>query len=91
MKNQIDSDIFRKTITKWGDEAQYDQMIEECAELIAVLKHYKRGKVAEAEVIDELADVVLMAHQLMFMFGEESVSRAIDKKLDKLRGLLRTA
>lgn len=91
MKNHIDTDVFKKTIKKWGNEAQYDQMIEECAELIAVLKHFKRGKVTESEVIDELADVVLMAHQLMFMFGEESVYRAIDKKLDKLRGLLQTA
>jgi NTP pyrophosphatase (non-canonical NTP hydrolase) len=88
MDKQNYNDIFQATLEKWGEEAQYDQTIEECAELIAALKHFKRGRVSEDHIIDELADVILMSEQLMYMFGEGRVSQAIDKKIHKLRSLL---
>jgi NTP pyrophosphatase (non-canonical NTP hydrolase) len=81
-------DIYRATLQKWGAEGQYDQAVEECAELIAVLKHYRRGKADAAAVINELADVRLMVGQLTFMFGEGEVERAVAAKLEKLQGLL---
>ncbi len=82
------NEIYRATIQKWGAEAQYDQAVEECAELIAVLKHYRRGKVDEDRVIDELADVYLMVGQLIYMFGEHRVDPAVESKVKKLRNLL---
>lgn len=81
-------EIYRATLEKWGSEAQYDQAVEECAELIAVLKHFRREKVDEASVIAELADVTLMIGQLTYMFGPEKVERAIETKIAKLKGLL---
>ena len=80
--------IYRATIEKWGEEAQFDQAIEECAELIASLKHFKRDKVDEGAVISELADLTLMVGQLTWMLGQEKVDRAIEEKLEKLKGLL---
>lgn len=80
--------IYRATVAKWGDEAQFDQAVEECAELIAVLKHYRRGKVDAAAVVDELADVTLMVGQLTWMLGEEQVRAAVATKLAKLQRLL---
>ena len=80
--------VYRATLKKWGKEAQFDQAVEECAELIAVIKHYRRGKVDEETVISELADVALMVGQLTYMFGEERVARAVDMKLNKLNDLL---
>lgn len=82
------ADIYRATLEKWGAEAQYDQAVEECAELIAVLKHFRRGKVGEQEVVNELADVTLMIGQLTYMFGAQKVEAAIADKLAKLEGLL---
>jgi NTP pyrophosphatase (non-canonical NTP hydrolase) len=81
-------DIYMKTIDKWGEEAQYDQMIEECAELIATLQHFARGKVDRNDVVDELADVFLMVGQLTFMFGEERLHEAVENKIAKLKLLL---
>lgn len=81
-------EIYRTTIEKWGAEAQYDQAVEECAELIAVLKHFRRGKAGEEEVVSELADVALMLGQLTYMFGREKVERRIEQKVAKLKGLL---
>ena len=80
--------IYQATIARWGVDAQYDQAIEECAELIAALKHFKRGKISQQDVIDELADTTLMLGQLRWMFGEKLVAAAISKKLEKLSQLL---
>jgi NTP pyrophosphatase (non-canonical NTP hydrolase) len=81
--------VYRATLDKWGEEAQYDQAVEECAELIAALKHFKRDKIGRAQVIEELADVSLMVGQLSFMFGEELVQQAVERKLVKLGKLLK--
>jgi len=80
--------IYRATLAKWGEEAQYDQAIEECAELIAALKHFKRGRIGSEEIVAELADVSLMIGQLSWMLGNERVEQAIRDKLQKLEGLL---
>ena len=80
--------IYRATLAKWGEDGQYDQAVEECAELITVLKHFRRGKTDAAAVINELADVTLMVGQLSYMFGEAEVQKAIGVKLEKLGRLL---
>ncbi len=80
--------LYQATIDKWGVDAQYDQAVEECAELIAALKHYRRGKVDQQTVIAELADVSLMLGQLCWMFGQEQVDAAIRSKRAKLDQLL---
>ncbi len=80
--------LYRATINKWGEEAQYDQAVEECAELIAALKHYKRGKIDKQAVINELADVTLMLGQLSWMFGQKQIDEAIQAKLTKLDQLM---
>ena len=82
------TEIYQKTIKTWGEEAQYDQMIEECAELIAALKHFKRGKIEKQDVINELADVTLMIGQLTWMVGEKNVHTAVEQKIKKLEDLL---
>ena len=83
------SELYQQTMKKWGEQAQYDQAAEECAELIAALMHYRREKVDEQQVIDELADVTLMVGQLTWMFGEDRVEAAVERKREKLEGLLR--
>ncbi|NOQ41474.1 MAG: antitoxin [Desulfuromusa sp.] len=80
--------LYQATLDKWGEDAQYDQAVEECAELIAALKHFRRGKVDRQAVIDELADVTLMLGQLTWMFGTELVEKSVQKKLKKLNKLL---
>lgn len=80
--------IYQETIRTWGEEAQYDQMIEECAELIVALKHFKRSKIAKQDVINEIADVTMMIGQLTWMVGEENVHAAVEQKIKKLEDLL---
>lgn len=82
--------LYQATIDKWGEDAQYDQAVEECAELITALKHYRRGKIDKQALIEELADVSLMLGQLSWMFGQQQVDAAIEQKLAKLDKLLNT-
>lgn len=84
-------EIYAATLAKWGEEAQYDQAVEECAELIAALKHLRRGRVGKDEVAGELADVYLMIGQLVYMLGEERVATAIEEKLARLHSHLSPA
>jgi len=89
MDDKMDMDeIYRATLEKWGVDAQYDQAVEECAELITALKHFRRGKISGEKVIEELADVHLMLGQLTYMFGREKVSAAINDKINKLNRLM---
>jgi NTP pyrophosphatase (non-canonical NTP hydrolase) len=81
-------ELYEATLQKWGAEAQYDQAVEECVELIASLKHLRRGRVNETAVAEELADVFLMVGQLIYMLGEERVADAVDRKIARLRELL---
>jgi len=81
-------DIYRASLDKWGEEAQFDQAVEECAELITALKHYKRRRISVGQLAEELADVTLMVGQLTWMLGEDRVAQALAAKLDKLRTLL---
>ena len=78
-------ELYEATLHKWGEAAQYDQAVEECAELIATLKHLRRGRTDEAAVADELADVYLMIGQLVYMIGEARVAAAVERKLARLR------
>jgi NTP pyrophosphatase (non-canonical NTP hydrolase) len=81
-------ELYQATLQKWGEEAQYDQAVEECAELIASLKHLRRGRVDENAVAEELADVFLMVGQLVYMLGEDRVAAAVERKILRLRELL---
>lgn len=81
-------EIYRAALRTWGEDAQFDQAVEECAELITALKHYRRGRVSQEAIVAELADVALMVGQLSYMLGEEKVEEAIEAKVEKLRRLL---
>lgn len=80
--------IYRAAIQKWGRDAQFEQLVEECAELITAVKHYQRNKVSEQGLAEELADVLLMAGQMIYMLGEERVQKAVETKITKLATLL---
>jgi len=82
------TEIYEASLAKWGVDGQYDQAIEECAELITALLHLRRERVGAEHVIAELADVTLMVGQLTYMFGAERVAKAKAEKIAKLQALL---
>lgn len=74
MKYSDDEDL-REFIKAWGVDSQIDLAIEECAELIVALKHFKRERVTPDDVFIEIADVVFMMEELTLIFGP-STSKA---------------
>lgn len=92
LSSPIDLEVlYRATLDRWGTDAQYDQAVEECAELITALKHFKRNRIGVEELAEELADVTLMIGQLTWMVGPDRVAKAMDGKIEKLQGLLAAA
>lgn len=88
--------IYKDAIDVWGKVAQFDQCIEEMAELIIAINKYKRASIynekmnfdCEENLLEELADVLMCVEQLEFMLGEEKLSMMLDKKFEKLQKLM---
>lgn len=76
--------IMELAITTYGWRAQTRQAVEELGELIVAIAKFRRGSVDSAAVIDEIADVQIMAMQLSMIFGEEDVKARIEYKLNRL-------
>lgn len=77
--------ILQQAIATWGETAQMDMVQEECAELITAIAHYKRGRIAEYDLIDECADAIIMTRQLRLILGVDEVDERITQKLDRLQ------
>lgn len=82
----IDEQLLKDALQKWGHDAQILVAIEECAELITALSQtYRASK--NPNVITEIADVLIMAHQLRLIFGCKEVDEEILRKQSKVRGM----
>jgi NTP pyrophosphatase (non-canonical NTP hydrolase) len=83
-------EVFQKALWTWGGESQENMAIEECSEFIkAICKLRRNGGDAEfAELVDEIADVIIMMRQMTISVGEDKVNERIDFKVNRLRGRL---
>lgn len=89
------AEIYKGAVEKWGMDAQVNMAIEEMAELISALQHYRRQetwghKATIDDIADEVADVEIMMEQLRFMFGIDSLKlfQIKEKKLNRVKELL---
>jgi|694.fasta_scaffold02291_30 hypothetical protein len=74
-----------------GHHSQLTKALEELAELQLILARYNHepARYLSAEpIIDEIADVAIMNHQLACMFGYAAVSERIDFKIERLKKLI---
>ena len=85
--------IYAECEKKWGKIAQYDQCIEEMAELTIAINKVKRKTLygeyidrpeIEDNLVEEVADVVMCLEQIIGWIGEDVVSQKLDQKLNKL-------
>lgn len=79
------------TIKAWGEEAQVNKTIEECAELIVALQHSRSRTLDVRTVASEVADVLVMTMCVARIVGVEVVSDEMNRKLSRLKGRLDTA
>ena len=95
MKKEFTGNVYEDAITKWGENAQFDQLVEEMAELTLAVSKYKRQfndsllpeqrKNVMDNLFVEIADVKLMIEEMEFMFGKENVDKAYEKQLKKFK------
>ncbi len=62
--NQRHKRLYKKAVEKWGQDAQIDMIIEEAAELILSIEHWKRGRKSSNNIFEEAADLYNMLMQL---------------------------
>lgn len=77
-----DIEIYKSAITKYGEYAQIDMVIEEMAELTQALSKYKRGKSHNVE--EEIADVEIMLEQMRLIFDSKKVDEIKQSKITRL-------
>lgn len=87
---------YKNFVDSWGEEAQIRMCIEEMSELTKELCKYLRFKdntktIEDQEklkkvisnIIEETADVLNMAEQMQFIFGEDQVNSQRDIKINR--------
>jgi len=88
MRRGIDN-ICEKAIKKYGVESRYPILVEELLELALVITRYstkQRGSIEE--IAEEIADVRITLRQIELLIGNIICSRAMDRKLLKLKQYL---
>lgn len=76
--------LYSAAIETFGSESRMRLMQEECAELIAAISQFSRGRVGVLALADELADVEIMCGQLRLIVGWGAVESAKQSKLERL-------
>ena len=87
-ENEVEA--MQTALEKWGLDAQCDQMVEECAELIVVLQKYIKRSPKTAtieEVIDEIADVEMMLAQMRIALGidDQALRKQTQRKFEVMQ------
>ena len=84
--------IYDEATSLWGLVAQYDQCVEEMAEMIVAINKYKRkvlykeyqenNKVIE-NLVEEIADVTICLEQMHHFFHDYNIDQVIEQKMQK--------
>lgn len=78
----------KKAVDTFGKENQTNMAIEELAELIVAINHWRRGKAGKDAVIEEIADCYIMLRQLTYILTDSMnftpIHEMLDKKLQRL-------
>ena len=86
-----DKKLYKKALYKWGQYAQMDIMVEECAELIKAFMKYRRypnNPVVADNVCEEMVDVEIMIEQWKLIFGKHDFNHIKEAKLKRLESLI---
>lgn len=80
----INHTVLRRALDKWGEEAQMFMAFEEMGELQTELSRSRRGRSDKELVAEEIADALIMIHQMALVCGTEAVSAAVERKMERL-------
>ena len=92
---EAEEKLLHETILEQGTEAQVERIIEEMAELVIAIQHWKRNRGDTEKVADTLSDVGIMVDKLSLMLDTNSYDsrrrylRYREMKINRLRDWLR--
>ena len=81
--------ICLRAVDHYGAEHQKGKAIEELGELLVELSREPDNRATREKIREELADVMIMCEQLRIIYGAAETDSWIDRKLERLRGLMR--
>ena len=80
MEYKMDEQILQSAIDTYGSRSQHDMLLEEISELQKEICKYYRNVNNEPQIMEEMADVLIMIEQVRMM------QKVIDFKLARLNG-----
>lgn len=94
MKQQVQAALEaagESALMYFGTRAQIVKACEEMSELITKLcKRLNQSPVTDTDIVDEVADVLIMANQMRRIYGEDAVDERIVFKLDRTMNFIRS-
>jgi len=79
----VQTDLYEKLVEKFGEKHQMYVLVEEMGEAIAAISQFlNRDRDVEEDMLEEMADVVIMLEQMKVIYGDRLI-QAVLKKLDK--------
>lgn len=87
----MNSEVLMEAIQTYGSDNQLNVAIEEMSELIKEICKRKRMANNRKEIVEEMADVIIMLEQLKLIFNISSteLETQIEFKLDRLQERLK--
>jgi NTP pyrophosphatase (non-canonical NTP hydrolase) len=80
--------IYVQAIEKYGRESQLVMLAEECSELAVAALHYRRGRIHPKQLLEEIADVMIMIDQALVVLSGDGVSTPHNELATALEGKL---
>lgn len=84
---QLDTQA-RQAIELWGNEAQFNMVIEETSELLNEVAKIHRNRQNWDNILEEAVDTYIMMTEVFIMYGPEATNAMLEKKLNKFKGNL---
>lgn len=81
--------VYAKALRVWGNEKQKLQAVGEIGEFLTELGREGQGRSSHSQVIDEIADVMIMMNQMAMIYGEDDVRERIKIKIEKVKTKLK--
>ena len=83
-------DFAWQALRQWGEESQWNMVIEEGLEFLLAVQDYRRGRGTREHLIEELADLLLMTDQVreIVLIKGTALEEARKKKIIRLMTLI---
>jgi len=83
-------EVLKEAVKKFGVSFQFDMMDEEATELALVCKHYKRGRAGVDEIIDAIADMIVMIETFKLIHPcQKEIGKEVNRKILRLKKLMK--